>query len=157
MDAIILNQSILRVQQWAQESLLPLGFTVGEAPEPQEDSGDLVSSESMSFCFFHLNLQIEMRVFLCCGKGSIEDYIHVKFVDSRENTLFVDVARLSERRGLSLHLIDFNFNKQPMSQFLEAYLADLRQALPDLVNDAKNEFLEKRSVHNPEIFKIFSI
>ena len=131
MDALIFNSAIRQIINFAQQQLVPRGFQILEAPELQEDSGDLVSTESMSFTFPNPALGLEMCFFLCCGKGGIEDFLTMRFVDLNNKTNFVDGAKLSESLcGCRLHLLDFNEHKQPIQVFLETYLFELQRSLP---------------------------
>lgn len=155
MDAVIFNSAIRQIINFAQQQLVPRGFQILEDPELQEDSGDLVSTESMSFTFPNLSLGFEMRLFLCCGKGEIEDFLTIRFVDLNNKTTFVDIAKMSESLcDCRLHLLDFNEQKQPMEVFLETYLVELEYSLPQLLESVPGCLIQSKPM-TEETFRLF--
>lgn len=146
MDAVILNESMTRILRYSNEQLLPLGFAPSAEPPREEDSGDLVSTESMSFVLSHQTLGLDLRFFVCCGKGAIEDYITVRLNDRYDQTLFIDASTVSEGCAEArLHLLDFNALKLPMALFLENFLDELTRLLPQLLEKAPLFLAEKRA------------
>ncbi|MEY4617692.1 MAG: hypothetical protein RJB66_2652 [Pseudomonadota bacterium] len=146
MDAVILNASMNRILTYSKDHLLPLGFSIAAEPPLEEDSGDLVSTESMAFILNHNLNPFNLRFFVCCGKGAIEDYISVRICDQRDPSVFVDAVAISAMTTCSqLHLVDFNSTKKPMADFLETFLSELTLLLPNLMIEAPLKIKEKKN------------
>jgi hypothetical protein len=118
------NRAIQKVMELGHAQLHRFGFSLDAVPEPQEDSGDWVASESISLIFSHRERPVQMRFFLCCGKGDIADSLSASLVSRTFSHIVVDLSALSQKLGRQLHTMDFNWPKQPMSIFLESYFAE---------------------------------
>lgn len=126
MDALVFNFAINKVIQFGQTFLRSQNFVLAEIPATQEDSGDLVSTESITIRYRHISNNTEFRIFLCCGKGQNEDYIDAKLLDL--TTLRqIDFSILSDKLCYDLNTKEFNTNKKPMEEFLENYFTSLRE------------------------------
>ena len=150
MDAVIFNFAIKTIVTFGSAYLKQKGFIILNLPEIQEDSGDLVSSESITISFIHAKTEIELRFFLCCGKGNIEDYINTKFISVNKPISFIDTSSLSEKNGKVLHQIDFNSGKKPINDFLNEYLTELALSFEEFFDYSQSFFNSSASLRQVE-------
>jgi hypothetical protein len=147
MEAPHFNNAINKLVTLLEGDLQDQGFTLKTRIENQEDSGDLVSSESIEILFENSQKGVGLRFFLCCGKGDLADYVHLYFVDAKDPSRFISASRLSADLNLSLHERDFNgssavTDKLPTLDFLEFYIKVLRQELSTLLAQAQKRLAQ---------------
>jgi hypothetical protein len=153
-EAIVFNAAIKQVMEFSNAFLTPKGFTASEIIEPQEDSGDLVSSESLTLTYINHSLNLELRFFLCCGKGHHADAITLRGRSLTHPDRFVDFSRLSELSGFGLHQLDFNVGRKPVIGFFEDYLQELRITFDILLEQAQRDLADSVPTE-PAVFRIF--
>lgn len=132
MDAIVFNSAIEQIVDFIEVVLGPRGFILREHPGLQEDSGDLVSTESMTLMADHLEHPLEIRFFLCCGKNRNTDALRVQALWQGGTQNLVDFSKLSQLQGGSLAHLDFNEEQHPTLDFVGTYLAALSEEFETL-------------------------
>lgn len=143
MDAVIFNQAIKQILTFGKNHLENSGFMLLEEPEIQEDSGDLVSTESICILYRNLTHSVDLRFFLCCGKGPLEDYLSCKIISHENPSFFVDFAELSRQVGHQLHEVDLNEAKLPMKEFLDNYFIEFNQSFEKLFELSLEKLTER--------------
>jgi hypothetical protein len=156
MDAIKFNNAIQIVLMNGEQSFGREGFDLRDSPEIQEDSGDLVASEAINLSFINSKLGIELRFFLCCGKGVTEDFVSIKFRAVDRPQLVVDLSQLSPQLGLRLHQLNFNDTRQPMEGFLVNYFSELKSGWSHIITQVQ-VFLTVQNQHESSLTtKVFA-
>lgn len=152
MDAEIFNFSIQQIIAFGQIHLMKLGFILIDNPAPQEDSGDLVSTESIAITYAQPELGLLLRFFLCCGKGDLPDYLATQWICETDSNYFLTTDELSRHLGLSLHELNFNGAKTPTIEFLDTFLRSFAEALPAMMSLARERIQQLTTSSCPPNF-----
>lgn len=148
METLIFNRAISRLTQFIEKDLALEGFVLAEDPGPQEDSGDLVSSESVLLKALNPSLNLEMRFFLVSGKNQNPDALFIRIQSIQAPGPTLSLATLSSRWGSALQEKEFNGGGKPLLDFIEDYLLTLKKEM-GLILEVSRQELERLQLSLP--------